>query len=167
MFQPPSGPSNAVILTADADCTAIAPQLAACNAALGGGTSTCVSSGGSGLEIREPNPGQRFLSMRFPATHTACSGGGKDGLRCDPTQPTDCPSGTCLAGGDSAGLVGPAAIGVSAPGDPLPCGLATSSCSSQSGLLACIDGFYANDGACGTGVEARQLPSLHRAAASQ
>jgi hypothetical protein len=44
----------------------------------------------------------------------------------------------------------PAAIAVSSVGAPLPCGLATASCASQAGLIACVDEIFANDGACGT-----------------
>ncbi len=51
---------------------------------------------------------------------------------------------------DDATLSGPVAIGVTAAGAPLACGLATGPCSSQTGLIACIDYLYANDGACGT-----------------
>jgi len=161
VFQPPTGASNAIVLTADADCSAIAPQLAGCAAELGGGEATCVAATGSGLQVVEHN-GQRFVSFRFPVTHASCSGGANDGLRCDPSQdspPTDdCPGGTCLAGDDGSNLSGPAAIAVSAPGDPLPCGLATGSCTGESGLLACVDELYANDGDCGTAVSLGRFP---------
>ncbi|MCC6764982.1 MAG: PD40 domain-containing protein [Deltaproteobacteria bacterium] len=152
VFQPPSGPRNAIVLTAAADCDAITPYLEACADALtGGGGATCVAGAAAGLEMADHN-GQRFLSFRFPDTRAKCTGGTNAGQFCTPMQPSDCPSGTCTPGDDDDTLAGPAAIAVSAPGDPLPCGLATSPCTSQSGLLACVDDFYANDGACGTAV---------------
>ncbi len=155
VFQPATGPRNAVVLTADPDCTAIAPLLPACAAQLGGGSATCVAGTDAGVAIVEPD-GERFVSFRFPDTRSTCSGGGNDGLRC--AQPSDCPSGACVAGNEDQTLAGPAAIAVSVPGNPLPCGLATDPCTSQSGLRACIDDFYANDGACGTGVPFSSFP---------
>jgi Tol biopolymer transport system component len=151
VFQPPSGPKNAVILTADADCSAITPQLATCAGQLSGaGVATCAAGASAGLEIVDHN-GQRFLSFRFPDTHSKCSGGANNGKLC--MQPSDCPSpGTCVAGDDDHTLAGPAALAVSRPGDPLPCDLATAPCASESGLVACADAFFANDGVCGTTV---------------
>ncbi|MGH7896053.1 MAG: TolB family protein, partial [Candidatus Binatia bacterium] len=52
--------------------------------------------------------------------------------------------------GDDITLSGPAAIAVTALGAPLPCGLATASCAGQNGVLACVDAFFFEDGACGT-----------------
>ncbi len=150
VFQPGSGPRNAVILTAADDCSAITPRLAGCAAALtGGGVATCEAGASAGLEIVDHN-GERFLSFRFPDTRSTCSGGANDGKRC--SQALDCPDGTCTPGDDDHTLAGPAAIAVTAPGEPLPCRLATTSCAGQSGLRACVDEFYANDGACGTAV---------------
>jgi len=130
IFTPPAGPRHAVVLTADADCaTTINAKLAACTAQLtGGGIATCVPAAQSGLQIVERN-GVRHLSFRFPDTD----------LQFSPDA-------------DDRTLSGPATIAVTAPGDALPCGLATATCASQSGLIACIDRFFANDGACGTGV---------------
>jgi len=150
VFQPPSGPRNAVILTADADCSAITPRLATCAAELSsGGVATCLAGADAGLEVVDRN-GQRFLSFRFPDTRSKCNGGANAGALC--TQPDDCPSGTCTPGDDDHTLAGPAAVAVTGPTDPLPCGLATTSCADQTGLRACVDNFYANDGACGTAV---------------
>lgn len=160
VFQPPTGPSNAVILTADGDCSAIDmvdPQLAldACELELGGGQANCVTMAGSGLQIVE-HDGERFLSMRFPVTHATCAAGVNVGDRCEPTQPTDCPGGSCT--GNNGGLAGPAAIAISEPGDPLPCGLATGTCSAEPGLLACVDDYYQNDGECGTDLALGPFP---------
>jgi hypothetical protein len=49
---------------------------------------------------------------------------------------------------------------VTPAGQPLPCGLATASCASMSGLTACIDDYFANDGACGTGVPLETFPTF-------
>ncbi|MGH3638869.1 MAG: hypothetical protein ACRDUX_07550 [Mycobacterium sp.] len=150
VFQPPMGPKNAVVLTADPDCTAITPQLAACAAQLGGGAATCIAGTEAGVAIVD-HDGERFVSFRFPDTRKRCSGGINDGLRCQ--EASDCPNpGSCVAGTENETLAGPAAIAVSVPGNPLPCGLATATCVSQTGLRACVDDLYANDGACGTGV---------------
>jgi len=51
---------------------------------------------------------------------------------------------------DDRTLTGPLTIAVTPKAAPLPCELATQTCASQSGLLACLDELYANDGACGT-----------------
>jgi hypothetical protein len=49
------------------------------------------------------------------------------------------------------GFAGPATVAVSSAGSTLPCGLATTTCGgpgAPTGLLACIDDLYANDGTC-------------------
>jgi len=61
---------------------------------------------------------------------------------------------------DDLTLVGPAAIAVTALGAPLPCALATTSCESQNGLLACVDEFFARDGGCGRSFEHPTFPSF-------
>ncbi len=156
VFQPPTGPRNAVVLTSAANCSALKKPLATCAAQLtGGGTATCIAAANSGLAIVEHN-GERFLSFRFPDTRSTCSGGSNAGKRC--TQPSDCSDGTCVAGDEDSTLAGPAAIAVTAPGDPLPCGLAASPCTSHGGLRACVDDFYANDGSCGTSVPLATFP---------
>ena len=132
VFTPPTGPRNAVVLTADGSCAAnVDALLPACQAQLtGGGTATCVPVAESGMEIVDRD-GVRFLSFQFPDTDALVG-----------------------APGDLRTLTGPAAIAISNAGDPLPCGLATVPCSGQSGLRACIDSLYANDGNCGTAVPA-------------
>jgi Tol biopolymer transport system component len=130
LFTPTSGPKNAVVLTADANCaTNINAKLAACAAQLtGGGTATCVPAAQSGLQIVDRN-GVPHLSFRFPDT--------------DAQYAPDA---------DDRTFSGPATIAVTDPSAPLPCQLATHTCASQSGLIACVDDFFANDGACGTSV---------------
>ena len=131
VFQPLNGaPPHAVALTADASCsTNIDPKKAACDALLGGaGRTTCVAGAAANLQLVNRD-GVSFLGFTFPDT--------------------DAQFGTPT---DDLTFAGPAAIAVTAPGDPLPCGLATASCAAQTGLVACIDDFFASDGACGTAV---------------
>ncbi len=137
VFTPPSGARNAVVLSGAADCSAVTPLLTACNAALtGGGTATCVAGATAGLAVVDRN-GVPALAFRFPES--------------DALLPP---------GGDARTFAGPIAIGVTAKGEALPCGLATSSCAAQSGLLACVDALYENDGACGTGSPNGVFPHL-------
>src|SRR5262245_10094970 len=129
VFQPPAGPHFVKVLTADPTCAAIDAKIATdCNMLPGGGIATCVPAAQSGLEIVDRN-GVRALSFRFPNTDAEF-----------------------LPDLDGSTLSGPAAIAITDPAAPLPCGLATSSCAAQGGLIACIDGLFANDGACGTSV---------------
>ena len=111
VFRPPSGPQNAVVLTAAADCSPINPQLGTCAGQLSGtgAAATCVAGAQAGLEIVD-HDGQHFLSFRFPDTRSKCSGGANDGKRC--TQASDCPGSSCVAGNDDGTLAGPAAIAV-------------------------------------------------------
>ncbi|HVM95535.1 MAG TPA: hypothetical protein VMT89_04055, partial [Candidatus Acidoferrales bacterium] len=139
LFTPTAGGAarHAVVLTAASDCSAITPQLAACNAQLGaGGSSTCVSAAASGLQVVDRDD-VRSLRFTFPDT---------DALIGTPT--------------DDVTLAGPVKIAVSAPGAALPCGLATQTCAAQTGLAACIDNYYANDGACGTGTPLATFPTF-------
>jgi hypothetical protein len=57
-----------------------------------------------------------------------------------------------LPASDGLTLSGPAAVAVTGTSDALPCGLASATCADQSGLIACVDALYANDGACGTAI---------------
>ena len=128
-FQPPAGPHNVLVLTADPTCDAIDDKIATdCNALPGGGVATCVPLDKSGIEIvdRDGVPALRF---RFPNTDKQL-----------------------LPDFDNRTLSGPAAIAISDPAETLPCGLASSTCAVQGGVIACVDALYANDGACGTSV---------------
>ncbi len=126
LFEPTgSGAKHAVVLTAAADCTAVAPLLSACTAQLGAGASTqCIAGSSAAMQIVSRN-GTDYLRFHFPDS-------------------------TALFG---TPLSGPATVAVtdSSPA-ALPCQLATSTCAQQSGLTACIDSFYANDGNCGRGL---------------
>jgi hypothetical protein len=134
LFTPPGGTPNAVALTAAADCSGV--NLGSCSLP-GGGTVTCVDAPtGSGVTTVERD-GVRRLRFRFPDTDDAL-----------------------LAADDDVTLSGPVKIAVTAAGQPLPCGLATASCASTPGLTACIDEYFANDGACGTGVPLETFPTF-------
>jgi len=124
----PAAARSAVVLTAAPDCGAVAPKIAACAAALGGGAVTCVAAPLSGVTVTDRD-GKNHLGFRFPDTDGAVGG----------------PS-------DDSTLAGPVAIAVSDPAAPLPCGVATTTCAGQSGLDACVDRLYATDGSCGTAV---------------
>ncbi len=151
VFTPPSGPKNAVVLTAAPDCSAITPELAACEAALGAGaTAFCVSGTTAGLEVVEQS-GNRNLRFRFPDTDARCSGGADAGRPC--SVDGDCTGGTCAPDDDDRTLAGNARLVVTANGDPLPCGVAT--CAAAPGTLACIDDLFQDAGACEPQVPSR------------
>jgi hypothetical protein len=123
-----SGPKNAVVLTAAGDCSAITPaMLTACETQLGAGSvATCVSGAAAGMQV-VPRNMTNYLRFTFPDTDSLVQGAA-----------------------DRRTLTGPATVVVtgSTPA-ALPCQLATQSCAAQSGLTACIDDFFANDGTCG------------------
>ena len=129
VFKPPGGQPRVAFLTSGNCFDADAQQkVAACEATLGAGNVSCVQAGPLAspvnLAIVERN-GERKVSFRFPDT---------DALLAPDF--------------DDRTLSGPATIAVSRSTDPLPCGLATQTCASQSGLLACVDEIYALDGSC-------------------
>ena len=132
VFASPSGSPEAVVLDTG-DCSAVAPLLGACGSQLGG-VARCVP--GQPVEVFTRR-GLRHLRFPFPDTDSAI--------------------GTAF---DRVTRSGVAKIAVTAPGDALPCALATETCDEQSGLLACIDDYYANDGACGTSTELATFPSF-------
>ncbi|MBY0274234.1 hypothetical protein K2Z84_02745 [Candidatus Binatia bacterium] len=129
VFKPPGGSSHVAFLTTG-DCNGAdaLQKKTACEAAVGAGRVSCVQAGLLSLSINlavVDRNGERKLSFRFPDTDAL--------LTPDLDQRT---------------LSGPATIAVSRSTDPLPCSLATQSCGSQSGLLACVDQIYALDGSC-------------------
>jgi Tol biopolymer transport system component len=129
LFTPPSGPRTAVVLAADCSTFSAAVQ-ASCQTQLGtGGTATCLQVDPVNDPLALAVVDAQHLDFRFPDT-----------------------SGLVPAGFQAAGrtLAGPVTIAVTAAGAPLPCGLTTSSCHGQTGLLACIDDFFTDDGTCGT-----------------
>ena len=125
LFKPTGGSMLRAVVLAD-DCSDV--DLDACNAAPDVVTSTCVSVPPTELRVRvDLDEGDRRLAVVFPDT---------DDLFGGPT--------------DDRTLSGPVAIGVSTVDEGPACGLATGTCADQTGLIACIDSLYANDGACGT-----------------
>jgi hypothetical protein len=88
----------------------------------GAASTTCITAGASDLKII---PGEDRLQFRFPDT---------DGL-------------VGLASDDHT-FTGPATIAVGPRAAAPACGLVTNSCSSQSGLSACLDDLYEIDGTC-------------------
>jgi cysteine-rich repeat protein len=122
LFTPPTGTRTGVVLATS--CASVAPKLAACGAALGG-TATCIQAAPGTTDIQVVD--SLHLSFRFPNTDA-------------------------LAGldGDLVTLAGPMKIVVSPASDPaLPCQLATQRCADvASGLSACIDELYRQDGTC-------------------
>ncbi|MGH7787963.1 MAG: hypothetical protein ACRERC_13915, partial [Candidatus Binatia bacterium] len=134
LFTPPNGPANAVVLTADADCSAVDARLPVCAAQLGGGAAVCIAGAAAGLTLR-PRDGVPTLSLRFPDTDVLFA-----------------------PAGDRRTLAGPATVAVSDAAAPLPCQLASAPCAGQAGLIACLDDLFANDGACGTTVTSGVFP---------
>lgn len=120
-FTPSGGAKTFVVLTKDADCSAVNAALAtpACTSALTGVTTACIAGSAAGLE-RGDHAGIPFLRFRFP--NTDLIGGGP--------------------------LAGPATVAVTAKAAALPCALPTTGCSSD--LIACVGDYFASDGACGT-----------------
>ena len=144
----PVVPSRAPARTRPRSCsrpTAASVDLAACSAAPGVVSATCGRWRAGELQTRiDVDERDRRLTFTFPDTDALLA-----------------------PDGDDVTLAGPVAIGVTAAGAPPACGLATAPCAAQTGLLACVDALYANDGACGTAVPQRALHALHRAAAAE
>ncbi len=125
-FKAPDGTNNVVALSDD--CVAIAADVATCGTVPGVSSAVCQSS--TTLRTRtDVTAGDLRLVFGFPNTDSEFA-----------------------PAADGRTLSGRAAIAVTPKGDALPCELATETCADQTGLLACIDEFYANDGACGTTV---------------
>jgi hypothetical protein len=121
VFRPlASGPRRVVVLTTA--CGAV--KLQSCAATPGVAAVACVQADSTGLALVERN-GERHLAFRFPDTDAILA-----------------------PDADDRTLSGPATVAVTRSTDPLPCGLATSACTSQTGLIACIDDLFAADGTC-------------------
>lgn len=127
LFTPPSGRRTGVVLATN--CGAVASKLAACGAAIGG-TASCIPANVGGGPIDLQVVDSLHMTFRFPNTG-AQTPPSADGL---------------------ATLSGPVKIVVSPASDPvLPCQLATQPCAGvASGLSACIDQLYREDGTCRT-----------------
>src|SRR5262245_7273112 len=122
-FKPPGG-GTARLVVLSTDCGPV--DTSSCSPTL----TTCHAVPASALAtVTNRDLGDRRLVFAFPDTDTEFAPAA-DGLT----------------------LSGPAAIAVTAVGDPLPCGLATTACAGLSGTLACVDALALDDGACGTTV---------------
>jgi len=133
-FKPASGVNRVVVLAAN--CGAV--DLTPCSSAPGVVSATCVQVTASELQTRlSVDQGDRRFSFSFPDTDAILA-----------------------PDGDDATLSGAVAIGVTAVGAPLACGLATGTCAGQGGVLACVDQLYANDGACGSAVPDARFASF-------
>ena len=119
----PAGGGVTRLVAVSTDCTQVATAACAPTPTVCKQVSSAVLS-----TIVDSNLGDRRLVFQFPDTDAELA-----------------------PDGDDLTLSGPAAIAVTALGTPLPCGLATGSCATQSGVLACVDAFFFEDGACGTG----------------
>src|SRR5262249_45579893 len=107
-----------------ADCTALEPARQACAARGDVASVHCLpaslASGVPDLVVADA----RHLRVRFPDT---------DALFLDPA--------------DGLTFSGPVTLAVTKAGDPLPCALASSPCTGQTGILACVDDLFAG-GTC-------------------
>jgi hypothetical protein len=134
VFEPLSGGNKRVVVLA-ASCAGV--SLAGCMPA-GVVSATCVAVPSNDLATRiDVDSGDRRFNFTFPDTDALL---GPDG--------------------DDVTLAGPVSVAVTPVGSPPACGLASGPCSAQSGLIACIDAFYANDGACGVAVPHGQFTHL-------
>lgn len=129
VFEPPGNGPRHVVFVSTLPCgsaEALEKQ-GACEDTVGVGRVACVQGDplGSGTLAVVDRNGERRLSFRFPDT---------DAL--------------FLPDADGRTASGPATIVVSPVASPLPCGLATSTCAAQTGLVACVDTLFAADGSC-------------------
>ncbi len=122
VFKAPDG-TNRVVALAN-DCAGV--DTATCAGTAGVASAVCRAEPGLATRI-DVDIGDRRIVFPFPDTDADFA-----------------------APDDDLTLTGPVAIAVTAKTSPLPCQLATQTCTTQTGLLACIDELYANDGACGT-----------------
>ncbi len=124
-FTPTTGAAPSLVVLS-ADCGPLEPAIAACRADVPTALVRCVSvatpGAPPGLEVLD----ERRLRFRFPDTRDLLPGPDGD-----------------------LGLAGPARLAVTAAGRPLPCSLATAPCDRASGMLACIDDLFTDDGGCG------------------
>jgi hypothetical protein len=122
VFTPPfGGPRNIVVLATN--CPFMGAPIGPC---AGAATTRCVPAAANDLAIVARN-GERRLQFRFPDTDLLA-----DGLD------------------DGRTFAGPATIAVTTLDDAPACGPVTGSCTTQSGLIACIDDIFELDGTCRT-----------------
>jgi hypothetical protein len=121
-FTPPNGPRSLVFLAPS--CATLDEQRRACESRENVHTAICFTQRPGDVEVFE-REGERRLRFRFPDTDMLVGGANDDRT-----------------------LTGSATIAVSESGAPLPCGLATGSCSDQTGLIACVGELFRIDGTC-------------------
>lgn len=133
VFKAPDG-TNRVVALAN-DCAGV--DTVACGGMAGVASASCLVAPELATHL-DVDLGDRRITFRFPDTDADFAG----------------PA-------DDLTLAGPAVIAVTPKVDPLPCQLAAGSCATaSSGLLACVDDLYANDGACGTTAPDDVFPSF-------
>jgi Tol biopolymer transport system component len=135
VFQPPApAQRNVFVLAPASGCSSLGTKLSTCAGQMGVASVQCVDGAQAGVDIVDRN-GVNTLTFIFPDS---------DALIGAPS--------------DLRTLAGPAAIAVTDPSQPLPCALAAGTCSSVSNPRACVDAYFANDGACGTDVALASFP---------
>lgn len=133
LFKAPDG-TNRVVALAN-DCVGV--DTATCGGMAGVASATCLAEPALATHL-DVDRGDRRLTFPFPDTDAEFAG----------------PA-------DDLTLAGPVAIAVTPKADPLPCQLASATCATAStGLLACVDELYPNDGACGTTAPDDVFPSF-------
>ncbi len=143
LFEPPSGPTNAAVISDD--CAGLSKRLQDCSGELGGGQVACFPATAADLLIAtQPDPvleqPTRRLFFRVPDTANVPDQNAFGG-----------PAGVSYGLNGGHTLTGPTTVAVSLQSDPaLPCSLATSSCQPDTGTIACIDDLYKLDGTCNT-----------------
>jgi len=130
LFEPPAGGLVRVVVVAN-DCTGVDTPTCVANPAVE--SAVCLPNGVLATRT-DVDDGDLRLIVKMPDTDTL-SGGATD----DRT------------------LTGPVTIAVTPKVDPLPCGLAATTCADHTGLLACVDEIFTDDGDCGTNDLATQF----------
>jgi Tol biopolymer transport system component len=137
VFQPPAPALRNVFVLAPANgCSGLGAKLSTCAGQMGVASVQCLDGTQAGVGIVDRN-GVSTLTFVFPNTDALIG-----------------------MANDQRTLTGPAAIAVTDPSDPLPCALANGSCASLTNPRACVDAFFANDGACGTDVPLASFPQF-------
>jgi Tol biopolymer transport system component len=127
VYTPPAGgPQSAIVLKDDCAGFMDSPEEDACEQQLGAARVSCQSPTTVGSQIVQLIDATT-LRFRFPDSDEHL-----------------------LPNNDDLGFTGPATIAVTLATDPLPCGLATTTCAGQNGLVACLDRLFTEDRACGT-----------------
>ncbi len=123
VFTPQAGRASLVALAAD--CAAVTADLSRCSQSQNLAHAVCVPHADAAVESVERD-GERRLRLRFPDTDALLH-----------------------ARDDDRTLTGPAALAVTAAGDPLPCDLVSRRCREREDLPVCIDALFDLDGTCG------------------